>query len=81
MAAKTDSNQVDPNTEMEELLAQVAGVIETLMHDNTLPHSATNTAWVALELIERAQVAHAQLWASKLVGNATPRGIGSGAAA
>ena len=61
MAARTDRTQVDPNTELEELLAKAAAVVETLSRDPHIPHSASNSAWVALELIERAQGAHARL--------------------
>ncbi len=37
MAAITDRTELDPNTEMEELLAKAAAVVEILMHDTTLP--------------------------------------------
>lgn len=62
--ASTDRTEVDPHTALEELLANAAAVAETLMHDGTVPKCAANSAWVMLEIIERAQVAHSRLWPS-----------------
>lgn len=64
MNASTERAQLDPNTELEELLSKAAGVVETLMHDPTIAHSASNAAWAVLELLNRAQVAHSQLQGS-----------------
>lgn len=64
MAADTDSNQANANLELEELLSKAAAVVEILSHDPSIPRSASNSAWAALELIERAQGAHARLYAA-----------------